>query len=101
MKARFSDTQLSHIIDQSLIYQCACPAQVAKHLIGLRDLFAYQQGCLNQTDTDVAVHQRIASDAARAHSALEECLDAVLDLEQWDRQTLQMPASLQKTPRII
>jgi len=25
----------------------------------------------------------------------------VLDLEQWDRQTLQMPASLQKTPRII
>jgi len=101
MKTRFSDRQLSYIIDQSLIYQCACPAQVAKHLIGLRDLFAYQQGCLNQTDTDVAVHQRIAADAARAHAVLEECLDAILELEQWNRETLQMPASLQKPARII
>ncbi|MEQ1532616.1 MAG: hypothetical protein HOO97_01780 [Sideroxydans sp.] len=101
MKSQFTDTQLSHILDQSLIYQCACPAQVAKHIIGLRDLFAYQQGCLNQTDTDVAVHQRIATDAQRAHAALEECLHAVLVLEQWDMPTLRMPASLQKSPRII
>lgn len=71
MNTQFTDEQLSHIIDQSLIYQCACPAQVAKHIIGLRDLYAYQENCLNQTDTDVAVHQRIALDAARAHAALE------------------------------
>jgi hypothetical protein len=101
LKTQFSDSQLSHILDQSLIYQCACPAQVAKHIIGLRDLFAYQQDCLNQTDTDVAVHQRIATDAALAHATLEGCLKAVLILEQWDMQTLQMPSSLQKTPRII
>ncbi len=101
MKTAFTDQQLSHILDQSLIYQCACPAQVAKQLIGLRDLYAYQQSCLNQTDTDVAVHQRIAADAVRAHVALEECLHEVLVLEQWDMQTLQMPASLQKALRII
>jgi len=101
VETKFTDAQLSHIIDQSLIYQCACPAQVAKHLIGLRDLYAYQQGCLNQTDTDVAVHQRIASDAARAQSVLEECLHAVLILEKWDMQSLEMPSSLQKTPRVI
>lgn len=101
MKTQFSDTQLSHILDQSLIYQCACPAQVAKHIIGLRDLFAYQQGCLNQTDTDVAVHQRIAADALRAHAVLEDCLHEVLVIEQWDMHTLKMPLSLQKSPRII
>jgi hypothetical protein len=101
LKIQFTDSQLSHILDQSLIYQCACPAQVAKHIIGLRDLYAYQQDCLNQTDTDVAVHQRIATDAAQAHATLEECLRAVLILEQWDMQTLQMPSSLQKTPRIL
>lgn len=99
MKTRFSDTQLSRIIDQSLIYQCACPAQVAKHLIGLRELYLYQQNCLNQTDTDVAVHQRIAADAEQAHAVMEACLEAVLKLENWDMQTLQMPTNLQKTPR--
>lgn len=101
MKTRFSDQQLSHILDQSLIYQCACPAQVVKHVIGLRDLFAYQRDCLNQTDTDVAVHQRIAVDTQRAHAALEECLHAVLLLEQWDMATLKMPVSLQKSPRSV
>jgi hypothetical protein len=101
LKTQFSDTQLSHILDQSLIYQCACPAQVAKHIIGLRDLFAYQESCLNQTDTDAFVHQRIAADAQRAHAALEECLHAVLVLEKWDLQTLTMPASLQKALRTI
>ncbi|GAB1234379.1 hypothetical protein [Ferrigenium sp. UT5] len=101
MNTQFSDAQLSHILDQSLIYQCACPAQVAKHIIGLRDLFAYQQACLNQTDTDVAVHQRIASDAERAHAVLEACLHEILLLEKWDMQTLTMPASLQKTPRTL
>jgi len=101
MKTVFSDSQLVHIIDQSLFFQCACPAQVGKQLIGLRDLYSYQQNCLNQTDTDVAVHQRIAADAERAQAVLEECLQAVLVLEKWDMQTLQMPASLQKTPRIL
>lgn len=99
MNSRFSDQQLSHIIDQSLIYQCACPAQVAKHLIGLRDLYEYQQNCINQTATDKAVHQHIATDAHRAHAVLEECLREVLLIEQWDMETLTMPASLQKTPR--
>ncbi len=99
MKTKFSDQQLSHIIDQSLIYQCACPAQVAKHLIGMRDLYEYQQSCINQTATDKAVHERIAADAQRAHAALEECLHAVLLLEQWGMDTLLMPKSLQKPIR--
>jgi hypothetical protein len=101
LNVQYTDAQLSHIIDQCLIYQCACPAQVVKHLIGLRDLYAYQENCLNQTDTDVAVHQRIAVDTARAHAVMEECLRAVLLLEQWDMDTLQMPTSLQKKPRVI
>lgn len=101
MKTDFTDEQLSHIIDQSLIYQCACPAQVAKHIIGLRDLHEYQRNCINQSDTDTAVHQRIALDAARAHQALEECLHGVLLLENWDLTTLTMPTNLQKTPRVI
>ena len=101
MKTKFSDQQLSFILDQSLIYQCSCPAQVAKHLIEMRDLYAYQQNCLNQTETDTAVHERIAAGAGSAHGVLEECLEAVLILENWDMKTLLMPANLQKTPRTI
>ncbi len=101
MKTRFTDDQLSQVIDQSLIFQCACPAQVAKHILGLRDLHAYQQECMGATDTDVAVHRRIAEDAATAHGALEASLCAVLELEGWDLETLEMPVSLQKVPRVI
>ena len=74
---------------------------MAKHIFGLRDLYAYQKDCLNQTDADVAVHHRIAADAQRAHAAVEKCSHAVLLLEQWEMQTLKMPVSLQKSPRSI
>ncbi len=101
MDIQFTDRQLSRIIDQSLIFQCACPAQVAKQIIGLRDLHAYQRECLDATDTDRAVHARIAEDAVRAHAVLEECLRAVLILEKWNLETLDMPATLKKVPRVV
>ena len=41
MKTRFSAVEVSKIIDQALIYQCACPAQVATTILELRDLFDY------------------------------------------------------------
>ncbi len=101
METRFTDGELSRVIDQSLIFQCACPAQVAKHILGLRDLHAYQRECLGATDTDAAVHRRIAADAEAAHGLLEGCLEAVLHLEGWDLETLEMPLSLQKAPRVL
>lgn len=101
MNTRFTDEALSRVIDQSLIFQCACPAQVAKHILGLRDLHAYQRECLGATDTDAAVHRRIAADAEAAHGLLEGCLRAVLALEGWDLETLEMPATLQKVPRAM
>lgn len=96
MQQQWTDEQVSTIIDQSLIYQCACPAQVCKEIIGLRQLYAYQQGCINQTDTDVLVHQRIADDTAKAHVLMEACLHKILELEGWDMNTLTMPESLKK-----
>ena len=101
METQFSDRQLSHIIDQALIYQCACPAQVAKHLIGMRDLYEYQQNCLSSSDTDRAVHERIAADALQIHATLEACLEAILRIEAWDMKTLTMPKNLQKIPRVL
>lgn len=96
MNLRWSDAQVSRVIDQSLIYQCACPAQVCKEIIGLRQLYKYQQDCLNQTTTDKLVHQRIAEDTEQAHIRMELCLEAVLEFEGWDLQTLTMPAELKK-----
>lgn len=96
MKTHFSGQQLGHIIDQSLIYQCACPAQVCQALIGLRDLYAYQQGCLETTEVDRAVHERIAQAVRDSHAIMEECLRDILTLEGWDLDTLTMPDNLRK-----
>ena len=96
---RFSDADLEQIVEEAIIYMCACPAQVATELRRLRELIAYQNNCeVNSSRGDVAVvvHQRIAAAAIEAHARMEACLDEVLDLEGWDRVTLRMPEGLRR-----
>lgn len=99
MKQQYSAAQLSQVIDQALVYQCACPAQVCSTLLELRELHDYQMNCANTSDTDRRVHEAIAAAAERAHAEVERCLTDVLAIEGWDTQTLRMPESLRKKPR--
>lgn len=96
MKTQFSQEVINHILEQSLIYQCACPGQVCKSINEQRDLYAYQEGCLNLTDTDRAVHVRIADAVVLCHAEMERCLEAILLLEGWDMTTYEMPEGLKK-----
>lgn len=98
MKTRFTATQISKIIDQALVYQCACPAQVGTTILELRDLFDYQEKCQADPAGDRAVHAAIARATEEAHARLEACLDEILDLEGWDRDGLVMPENLKKKP---
>ena len=92
----YSKTQLHQITDEAMIYMCACPAQVAKEILALRDLYQYQQGCISQGPLMAQVHARIAEATRAAHAELERCLDQVLDMEGWDKTTLTMPAGLRQ-----
>lgn len=94
MKTRFPQEVITHILEQSLIYQCACPAQVCKNINEQRALYAYQESCLNETDTDRAVHQSIADAAMFCHAEMEKCLEAILILGKWDMTTYEMPEHL-------
>ncbi len=94
MEMRFSNEVITKILDQSMIYQCACPAQVCRSINELRSLFAYQAGCLNLTDTDKAVHQRIVEAVKSGHAEMEKCLEDILRIEGWDMNTYQMPEAL-------
>ncbi len=96
LQKQFADHQLQRILEQAAIYACACPAQVCKAIFQQRSLFIYQAKCLNNTATDVAVHQAIVDAVHRTHAELEECLKQVLELEGWDLETLSMPATLMK-----
>jgi len=99
IESKFSLTQLQSINEQSMMYTCACPAQVSVQMINLRKLFKYQYACLDKpSDDDVqqVVHQRIAEASIKAHQTLEDCLNEILDLEGWDRSTLTMPAGLRQ-----
>ena len=96
MDMQFSPAIITRILEQSLIYQCACPAQVCKNINEQRALYDYQQNCINMTDTDRAVHQCIADAVIRSHAAMEACLAAVLQLEGWDTTTYEMPEPLKR-----
>lgn len=92
----FSDHELDRIIEEATIYMCACPAQVADALRQLRAVYRYQRRCLLGPDNSPEVHERIALSTVRAHAELQQCLDEVLTLEQWDRSTLRMPPDLRQ-----
>lgn len=96
MNKRFDSAQVSKVIDQALIYQCACPAQVCRAIYDLRELHEYQMNCANSTENDRRVHSAIALAAEKAHEIMEACLDSVLEIEGWDRSTLAMPDALKK-----
>lgn len=98
MKEEFDSAQVSKVIDQALVYQCACPAQVCSTIFELRELFDYQQNCANDTINDIKVHNTIAAAAEKAHKIMEECLKDVLAIEGWDMTTLDMPETLRKKP---
>lgn len=96
MKRKFSDQQLEHIVEQGMIYMCACPAQVAGAMQQLRVLHDYQTKCINSPQNDAKVHQVIADGIVRAHQVLEATLLEVITLEKWNPQTLDMPEGLRQ-----
>lgn len=93
---RFSSSDLERIVDEGMIYMCACPAQVASEIRRLRELIAYQESCLTGPENSGEVHRCIAEAAKDAHARMELCLDQVLAIEGWDRSTLRMPEGLRR-----
>ncbi len=92
----YTNVQLEQILEEAMIYMCACPAQVSEQLLLLRKLFDYQRSCISKGSLLVEVHRRIADSTRIAHAEMEKCLDEVLHIEGWDLQTLTMPEGLRK-----
>ena len=96
MKERFTASQVSKVIDQALVYQCACPAQVCRAIFELRELHEYQTNCASDSVNDEVVHNTIALATEKAHELMEECLARILEIESWDMANLNMPEALKK-----
>ena len=102
MKEQFNASQISKVIDQALIYQCACPAQVCKAIFELRELYDYQMNCASDNNNNALVHKTIAAAAEVSHEIMEECLKQILQIEGWDQSNFIMPELLkQKIPKIF
>jgi hypothetical protein len=93
---RFSDAELGKVIEQAMIYMCSCPAQVAESVRKLRELYRYQLRCIDIPKNNDAVHALIAQSTIQAHSLMQDCLAKVIELEDWDRATLEMPDGLRQ-----
>ena len=98
MKQRFDSASVSRIIDQALVYQCACPAQVCRTILELRELYDYQRKCGSDSGNDRNVHDTISEATWRSHETMEQCLEQILAMEGWDMATLTMPEILRKKP---
>lgn len=96
LQSSFSNEQLHQITNEGFIYMCACPAQVARQMLVLRELFEYQKNCISNGALMDQVHIRIAEATQQAYTAMELCLDDVLNMEGWDRETLTMPENLRQ-----
>ena len=96
MKERFNASQVSKVIDQALVYQCACPAQVCRAIFELRELHEYQTNCASDSVNDEVVHNTIALATEKSHELMEECLARILEIERWDMANLNMPEALKK-----
>jgi hypothetical protein len=96
LKQRFDTATLMRITDSSMIYTCACPAQIAQELLSMRRLYAYQQDCLNQADSSPQVHNLIAETVEHNHARMEATLDRILTIQKWDRETWEMPEDIRK-----
>ena len=102
MKQQFSASQVSKVINQALMYQCACPAQVCKSIFDLRELFDYQMNCASDDINNALVHNTIAAAAEVSHEIMEECLKKILEIEGWDQTNFIMPESIrQKVPKLF
>lgn len=91
---RFTDSELNVVVEQGVVYMCACPSQVAHALQQLRAIMRYQADCLKNPSNDKRVHESILQHASEAHTIFENCLDEVIRIEGWDRTTLRMPEGL-------
>lgn len=98
MKEQFDAAQISKVIDQALVYQCACPAQVCRAIFELRELYEYQMNCASDSANDALVHQTIAAATEKSHEMMEDCLKKILEIEGWDQSTFTMPQALRKKP---
>ena len=96
LSIRYTNVQLEQILEEAMIYMCACPAQVSEQLLLLRKLFEYQSSCISKGSLLLEVHRRIADSTRIAHAEMEKCLDDVLHIEGWDLQTLSMPEGLRE-----
>ena len=96
MPTVFDNSQLARIIEEAMIFQCVCPAQVAQHIFGLRELYRYQYSCSISRTEDFGVHARIMESVLRTHVEMEQCLGDVLTAEGWDIATLTMPEGLRR-----
>lgn len=96
LKQRFDTTSLMRITDASMIYTCACPAQVAQQILSLRKLYNYQQDCLEQPDSFPEVHLLISETVQENHGRMEVMLDRILTIQNWDRNTWEMPEEMRR-----
>jgi hypothetical protein len=96
LEQRFDIATLMRITDSSMIYTCACPAQVAHEIMSMRKLYDYQQDCLNQPDSCPEVHLLISDTVEQNHARMEATLDRILTIQNWDRDTMELPEALRQ-----
>ena len=89
-KIEFTTADIKKIYDQSVIYQCACPAQLCMAILQLKDVYKYQLNCGKKDTIDIQIHDHIAQSTEIAHEELVRCLRKILEIDGWDLEKLEI-----------
>jgi DNA-binding transcriptional MerR regulator len=78
---RFSDEQLSALLETASGIRCECPSHLASLVSSLVAFELYSRDCESLGDNDAALHRHLAASSSRLRAELEELLDNVVRLE--------------------
>lgn len=95
---KFTDEQIQKVRSEGYVYSSSCSSRVCEQIEYLRRLFNYQEECLRSGESELSIktHQIIADVTYKTHKIMEQCLEDVLNYEQWNFETLDMPEDVRK-----
>ncbi len=78
---RYSDDKLARIATLSTTVECECPHHLADLVLSLVSFEHYSADCVNENESDAALHRYLHATTAQARSQLETALARLVEVE--------------------
>lgn len=78
---RYTSEQLGRLLEIVSAVKCECPNHVAKIVTGLDQFEDYERSCMNLTEADREVHEKLYGLTVQARQLMEQALALVIEAD--------------------